>query len=200
MDRDWLCEIAAASCKWCMKWEILPSAQRIWMCYVTRRALHRYTRFISVRAAAGKASKAQRPALTWCKSPVKLMANSPDSKRRQRTEMCKVSRRWGGAEESNGKSRSVSSSVRIIPYHYRDNAQEGLSSSTAKAALLSAWKKQIWVAALLRQEGSTHPKRLSHTTPNRHALTHTYAGKRIMHIYINKSLFLYAQTHTYIYS
>lgn len=96
MDRDWLCEIAAASCKWCMKWEILPSAQRIWMCYVTRRALHRYTRFISVRAAAGKASKAQRPALTWCKSPVKLMANSPDSKRRQRTEMCKVSRRWGG--------------------------------------------------------------------------------------------------------
>lgn len=41
------------------------------------------------------------------------------------------------------KSKSKSSSVRIKPHHYRDKVQEGLGSSTARPALLSAWRTRV---------------------------------------------------------
>lgn len=155
MDRDWLCEIAAASWEWCMKWEILPTAQRIWMCYVTCCVLRRYTIFISVRAAASKTFKAQSLVHTWCESPIKPMAQPPRCPRAAKHGAHKhlqVSRMWQKAAESRkgtwkNKSTGVSISVRIEARRYWavqcvcEDAQEGFSPSSAKAAQLSA---QVW--------------------------------------------------------
>lgn len=90
----------------------------------------------------------------------------------------KVDSGWGRAEEGNQKAKARVSLARVSkikPHHYRDKVQEGLGSSTAKAALLSAWRTRVWAAALARQEGSMcKPHHSKEACINTHIYTHVH--------------------------